>query len=184
MLTAERNRLGSADRKMQRRLKTHIRWLKNELLEIDDDMDSAIRESPLWRGKDDILKSVPGIGTVVSITLISELPELGLLNQKEIAALAGVAPLNRDSGTLAGRRTVWGGRSRVRAALYMAALVASRHNPVIRDYYLRLCAAGKPKKVALTACMRKLLLIINSMIKNKQRWNASVNAVRGVSIST
>jgi len=180
MLTAEGNRLQSADSTVYRRLKVHIRWLERELSDIDDDLDSAIKESPLWRVKDDILKSVPGIGPVVSITLLSELPELGLLNQKEIAALAGVAPLNRDSGTFVGRRTVWGGRSRVRAALYMAALVASRHNPVIRDFYLRLCAAGKPKKVALTACMRKLLLIVNSMIKNKQRWNASVNTIRGV----
>ncbi len=183
MLTAERNRLGSADRKMRRRLKAHIRWLKKELLEIDDDMDNAIRESPLWRGKDDILKSVPGIGTVVSITLIAELPELGALNSKEIAALAGVAPLNRDSGTLAGRRTVWGGRAKVRTALYMAALVASRHNPVIKEFYIRLCEAGKPKKVALTACMRKLLLIVNSMIKNKQKWNPATTEVRGMPIS-
>ena len=174
MLTAEGNRLGSADRKMRRRLRVHIRWLKKELLEIDDDLDDAIQESPLWRAKDDILKSVPGIGKIVSTTLIAELPELGVLNSKEIAALAGVAPLNRDSGTLAGRRTVWGGRARVRTALYMAALVASRHNPVIKEFYERLCEVGKPKKVALTACMRKLLLIVNSMIKNKQRWNPAV----------
>lgn len=126
---------------------------------------------------------MPGIGPVVSFTLLSELPELGQLNRKEIAALAGVAPLNRDSGTLVGRKTVWGGRARVRAALYMAALVASRYNPVIRDFYLRLCAAGKPKKVALTACMRKLLLILNSMVKNKEKWNASKTAGRGVLIS-
>jgi len=183
MLTAERNRLGSADRKMRRRLKAHIRWLKKELLEVDDDMDSAIRESPLWRAKDDILRSVPGIGTVVSTTLIAEMPELGDLSGKEIAALAGVAPLNRDSGTLAGRRTVWGGRARVRTALYMAALVASRHNPVIKEFYLRLCGAGKPKKVALTACMRKLLLIVNSMIKNKQMWNPAAAEVQRMPIS-
>jgi transposase len=173
MLTAERNRLQSADSTVRRRLKVHIRWLERELSDIDDDLNNAIKESPLWRVKDDILKSVPGIGPIVSITLLSELPELGQLNRKQIAALAGVAPLNRDSGTLAGRRTVWGGRSRVRAALYMAALVASRYNSVIRDFYLRLCAAGKPKKVALTACMRKLLLILNSMVKNKEMWNAS-----------
>lgn len=183
MLTAERNRLGSADGRMRRRLKAHIRWLKKELLEVDDDMDSAIRESPLWRGKDDILKSFPGIGTVVSTTLIAELSELGDLNGKEIAALAGVAPLNRDSGTLAGRRTVWGGRARVRTALYMAALVASRHNPVIKEFYLRLCKAGKPKKVALTACMRRILLIVNSMIKNKQKWNPAVAESQRMPIS-
>jgi transposase len=183
MLTAEGNRLGSADRKMRRRLKAHIRWLKKELVEIDHDMDSAIQESPLWRAKDDILRSVPGIGSVVSITLIAELPELGELNGKEIAALAGVAPLNRDSGTLAGRRTVWGGRAKVRNALYMAALVASRHNPVIREFYLRLCEAGKPKKVALTACMRKLLLFVNSMIKNNKRWNPATAELQGMPTS-
>ncbi len=183
MLTAERNRLRSADRKMRRRLKVHITWLKKELLEIDDDLDNAVRESPLWRVKDDILKSFPGIGTVVSTTLIAELSELGDLNSKEIAALAGVAPLNRDSGTLAGRRTVWGGRARVRTALYMAALVASRHNPVIKEFYLRLCERGKPKKVVLTACMRKILLIVNSMIKNKQMWNPAMTEVQGMPIS-
>ena len=180
MLTAERNRLQSADNAVRRRLEVHIRWLERELSDIDDDLDGAIKVSPLWRVKDDILKSVPGIGPVVSITLLAELPELGQLNRKQIAALAGVAPLNRDSGTLAGRRTVWGGRARVRAALYMAALVASRYNPVIRDFYLRLCAAGKPKKVALTACMRKLLLILNSMVKNKEMWNATSTEERGM----
>jgi len=183
MLTAERNRLHSADSTVCRRLNVHIRWLERELSDIDNDLDEAIKASPLWRVKSDILKSVPGIGPVVSFTLLSELPELGQLNRKEIAALAGVAPLNRDSGTLAGRRTVWGGRARVRAALYMAALVASRYNPVIRVFYLRLCARGKPKKVALTACMRKLLLILNSMVKNKEKWNASKAAGRGVLIS-
>jgi transposase len=183
MLTAERNRLQSADSTVCRRLNVHIRWLERELSDIDNDLDEAIKASPLWRVKSDILKSVPGIGPVVSFTLLSELPELGQLNRKEIAALAGVAPLNRDSGTLAGRRTVWGGRARVRAALYMAALVASRYNPVIKDFYLRLCARGKPKKVALTACMRKLLLILNSMVKNKEKWNASNTRDRGVLIS-
>ncbi|MDA1279408.1 MAG: IS110 family transposase [Chloroflexi bacterium] len=183
MLTAERNRLQSADSTVRRRLKVHIRWLERELSDIDNDLDDAIKASPPWRVKDDILKSVPGIGPVVSITLLSELPELGQLNRKQIAALAGVAPLNRDSGTLSGRRTVWGGRSRVRAALYMAALVASRYNPVIRDFYTRLCTAGKPKKVALTASIRKLLLILNSMVKNEEKWNASVAEVRGMLIS-
>ena len=183
MLTAERNRLQSADSTVRRRLKVHIRWLERELSDIDNDLDDAIKASPLWRVKDDILKSVPGIGPVVSITLLSELPELGQLNRKQIAALAGVAPLNRDSGTLSGRRTVWGRRSRVRAVLYMAELVASRYNPVIQDFYLRLCAAGKPKKVALTACMRKLLLIHNSMVKNDQMWHASAVEVQTLLIS-
>jgi len=171
MLTAEKNRLQSADIIVRRRLKVHIRWLERELSDTNGDLDVAIQESPLWRMKAEILKSVPGIGPIVSFTLLSELPELGQLNRKQIAALAGVAPLNRDSGTRTGKRTVWGGRARVRAALYMAALVASRYNPVIRIFYQRLCAAGKPKKVALTACMRKLLLILNSMIKHDQKWN-------------
>ena len=171
MLTAEKNRLQSADSTVRRRLKVHIRWLERELSDINGDLDGAIQESPLWRMKSEILKSVPGIGPIVSFTLLSELPELGQLNRKQIAALAGVAPLNRDSGTLTGKRTVWGGRARVRAALYMAALVASRYNPVIRIFYQRLCAAGKPKKVALTACMRKLLLILNSMIRQEEKWN-------------
>ena len=173
MLTAEKNRLRTARGPVRRRLQAHIRWLERELSEIDGDLDGSIRESPLWQAKDDILKSVPGVGPVVSVTLLSELPELGRLNRKEIAALVGVAPLNRDSGTLAGRRTVWGGRARVRAALYMAALVATRYNPVVREFYRRLCAAGKAKKVALTACMRKLLLILNSMIKHRTRWNGT-----------
>ena len=171
MLTAEKNRLQSADSTVRRRLKVHIRWLERELSDINGDLDGAIQESPLWRMKSEILKSVPGIGPIVSFTLLSELPELGQLNRKQIAALAGVAPLNRDSGTLTGKRTVWGGRARVRAALYMAALVASRYNPVIRIFYQRLCAAGKPKKVALTDCMRKLLLILNSMIRHEEKWN-------------
>ena len=173
MLTAEKNRLRTARGPVRRRLQAHIRWLERELSEIDGDLEGSIRESPLWQAKDDILKSVPGIGPVVSVTLLSELPELGRLNRKEIAALVGVAPLNRDSGTLAGRRTVWGGRPRVRAALYMAALVATRYNPAIREFYRRLCAAGKPKKVALTACMRKLLLVLNSMIKRWAPWNGA-----------
>jgi len=173
MLTAEKNRLRTARSRVRRRLQAHIRWLERELSDIDGDLERSIKGSPLWRAKDDILKSVPGVGSVVSITLLSELPELGRLNRKEIAALVGVAPLNRDSGTLAGRRTVWGGRARVRAALYMAALVATRYNPVIRAFYQRLCEAGKPKKVALTACMRKLLLILNSMIKRWAPWNGA-----------
>ena len=118
-----------------------------------------------------MLKSAPGVGPVLCLTLVADLPELGILNRGEIAALVGVAPFNRDSGTLRGKRTVWGGRKRVRAALYMAALVATRFNPVIRNFYQQMCAAGKPKKVALTACMRKLLVILNSMIKHNRTWN-------------
>ena len=133
-------------------------------------MDQAIQQSPVWRAKEDLLRSVPGVGPVVSRTLLADLPELGALNRKQIAALVGVAPLAKDSGTLHGKRMVWGGRAPVRAVLYMGALIASRHNPVIRDFYQRLVAAGKPKKVALTACMRKLLVILNTMVRNNTRW--------------
>ncbi len=153
MLTAERNRLGTAPRPVRQRIQTHIAWLEQELREVEDDLGTTLRASPLWREQDDLLRSVPGVGPVLSITLLAELPELGTLNRKQIAALVGVAPLNRDSGTLRGRRTVWGGRARVRAVLYMATLVAVRHNPVLRAFYDRLRTAGKPPKVALTACM-------------------------------
>ena len=129
-----------------------------------------IHQSPVWCAKQDLLRSVPGVGPIVSRTLLGELPELGRLNRRRIAALAGVAPFNRDSGTLRGRRIVWGGRAPVRAALYMSALVATRRNPVIRAFYLRLVAAGKPQKVALIACMRKLLTILNVMMRTNTPW--------------
>ena len=122
--------------------------------------------------KDDILRSVPGVGEQLSLALLSQLPELGTLNRRQVAALVGVAPFNRDSGTLRGKRQIWGGRARLRAVLYMAAMVASRFNPVIRDFHQRLLAAGKPKKLALTACMRKLLVILNSMLKRRSPWRA------------
>ena len=131
-----------------------------------------MRSSPEWREKDDILRSVPGVGEQLSLALLSQLPELGTLNRRQVAALVGVAPFNRDSGTLRGKRQIWGGRARLRAVLYMGAMVASRFNPVIRDFYQRLLAAGKPKKVALTACMRKLLVILNSMLKSRSPWRA------------
>ena len=133
----------------------------------------AIHSSDIWRAQDDLLQSAPGVGPVLSTTLLAELPELGSLNRKQIAALVGVAPLNRDSGTLRGRRAVWGGRSQVKATLYTAALVAARHNPVIRAFYDRLVAAGKPKKVALTACMRKLLTVLNAMIQHHSPWQTT-----------
>jgi len=170
MLVAERNRLAHALPPVEKSLKQHIRWLERRLADVDSDLDQTIQQSPLWRAKEDLLRSVPGIGPVVSRTLLADLPELGALNRKQIAALAGIAPLAKDSGTLRGRRMVWGGRAPVRAALYMGALIASRHNPVIRDFYQRLLAAGKPKKVALTACMRKLLVILNTMVRNNTRW--------------
>ena len=126
----------------------------------------------MWREKDDILRSVPGVGEQLSLALLSRLPELGTLNRRQVAALVGVAPFNRDSGTMRGERQIWGGRSRLRAVLYMGAMVASRFNPVIRDFYKHLLAAGKPKKVALTACIRKLLVILNSMLKQRSPWCA------------
>jgi transposase len=133
-----------------------------------------IQKSPLWRAREELYRGVPGVGPVLSRTLIAELPELGALSGKEIAALVGVAPLARDSGNYRGRRMVWGGRVSVRNALYMGALVASRRNPVIRDFYLRLRSAGKPPKVALIACMRKLLLILNAMAHTGTPWNPAL----------
>jgi len=170
MLTAEKNRLSSAHTPVRKSLRTPIAWLERELSHTDRDLAHAIRESPVWREKDDLLQSVPGIGPVGTSTLLANLPELGTLTGKQIAALVGVAPLNRDSGTWRGKRTVWGGRAQVRAILYMSALTATRFNPVIRVFYQRLCAAGKAKKVALTACMRKLLIILNAMMKHRTRW--------------
>jgi transposase len=171
MLTAEGNRLGAARSKaVRRRISAHINWLEKELANVDGDLDSSIRKSPVWREKDNLLQSVPGVGPVLSTTLLAHLPEMGSLNRRQIAALVGVAPFNRDSGNFRGKRAVWGGRSAIRAALYMATLVATRYNPIIRAFYHRLCAAGKPKKVSLTACMRKLLTILNAMLKHGTPW--------------
>ena len=170
MLTAERNRLRAAAPAVRDHIKEHILWLQRSLSDLDKDLGQAIHSSDMWRTQNDLLQSTPGVGPVLSTTLLAELPELGSLNRKEIAALVGVAPLNRDSGTLRGRRSVWGGRSQVRAVLYMATLVASRRNPAIRIFYERLVAAGKPKKVALTACMRKLLTILNAMVRHQSSW--------------
>ena len=174
MLTAEKNRLRTSRESVRQRVQDHIRWLEQELAALDDDLERTVQESPLWREKDNLLCSVPGIGRVVSITLLADLPELGTLSRHQIAALVGVAPLNRDSGRFRGTRTVWGGRARVRAALYMAALTATRYNPIIKAFYHHLCGAGKARKVALTACMRKLLIILNSMVKHQQTWAPDV----------
>ena len=144
--------------------------LQKELTEIEDDLDDAIRRTPVWREKEELLTSVPGVGDATARTLLAELPELGTLDRKAIAALAGLAPFNRDSGTLRGRRTIWGGRASVRAVLYMAALVASRRNSIITTFYARLRAAGKPAKLALTACMRKLLTILNAVLRDRRPW--------------
>lgn len=177
MLTAEKNRLGFAQPPIRKSISQHIRWLERQLAGVDRDLDRTIQQSPIWRAREDLLRSVPGVGPVVSRTLLGELPELGTLNRKQIAALVGVAPLARDSGTLRGKRIVWGGRAPVRSALYMSALVASRHNPVIRAFYLRLRAAGKPRKVALTACMRKLLTILNAIVRDETPWRISRETV-------
>lgn len=172
MLTAEKNRLGTtASGSLQRRITAHIRWLEKELARTDRDLDEAIEKSPTFKNNEALLRSVPGVGPVLCRTLMAELPELGSLSPRELSALVGVAPLNRDSGTLLrGRRTVWGGRARVREALYMGALIASRHNPQIKEFYERLLASGKPKKVALVACMRKLLLILNAVMRDRTPW--------------
>lgn len=170
MLTAEKNRLRLAARPIQKRVQAHIAWLEKELATTTTDLTTTMRDSPVWREKEEVLRSVPGVGPVLTTTLLANLPELGTLTRKEVAALAGVAPFPRDSGTLKGRRAIWGGRAHVRAALYMAALVATRKNPVIRTFYQRLCQAGKAKKLALTACMRKLLTILNAMLKSGTAW--------------
>ena len=176
MLTAERNRLNRARPPVRPQVQAHVNWLKRELSKLDDDLTSTIKDSPIWRPKDRTLKSTPGVGKVVSFTFLADLPELGTLNRKQAAALVGVAPLNRDSGLFRGRRTVWGGRARVRSALYMATLVGTRHNPVIKAFYHKLCSAGKPKKVALVACMRKLLLILNNMMRNGTLWDENLGS--------
>ena len=175
MLVSEKNRLGTASgavspRAVSHRIEAHIAWLEQELSDLDKGLRQTLRQSPVWREKDDLLRTVPGVGPQLSLTLLAHLPELGTLDRKQIAALVGVAPYNRDRGTRRGKRAVWGGRSRVRAVLYMGALVASRHNPAIRDFYQRLLAAGKPKKVALVASMRKLLVTLNAMLKHGYPW--------------
>ena len=170
MLVSEKNRLRRAISAVRPRVEAHIAWLEQELEDLDQGLRQTLRQSPLWREKDDLLRTVPGVGEQLSRTLLAYLPELGTLDRRQVAALVGVAPFNRDSGTLRGKRTVWGGRARIRAVLYMGALVASQYNPVIRDFYRRLLAAGKPKKLALTACMRKLLVILNSMLKHRSPW--------------
>ena len=172
MLTAEKNRRGQAPKPLRHRIDLHIDWLTQELRGVDGELTTAIHQSPVWREQDDLLQSLPGVGPVLSRTLLAELPELGTLSPKQLAALVGVAPHNRDSGTLRGKRTIWGGRAVVRTALYMAALVATRWNPDINAFYERLVAAGKAKKVALVACMHKLLTIMNAMVKQRTRWRA------------
>jgi transposase len=171
MITSESNRGRQLQSKrLKKRIERHLDALQKELTEIENDLDESIRGTPIWRESENLLKSVPGVGNATARTLLADLPELGTLGRKQIAALVGVAPFNRDSGTWRGQRTVWGGRAGVRAALYMAALVASRRNPVIAAFYRHLRSAGKPAKVALTACMRKLLVILNAILRDKRPW--------------
>lgn len=172
MLTMEKNRLKQSRGPIVRAgIEEHIDWLASRLDDYNKSMQDLLHSSPAWREKEDLLRSVPGIGAIMATTLIAQLPELGNLNRKKIAALVGVAPLNRDSGTFRGRRRIWGGRHKIRAALYMCVLSAIRCNSAVKMFYRRLRDAGKAPKVALTACMRKLLTILNSMVKSNTHWS-------------
>ena len=174
MRTQEKNRLAAASVKQKDDIKAHIKWLDERIGNLDTGLTAALRQSEAWRVKEDLLESVPGVGLITSATLLSLLPELGTLNRGEVAALGGVAPFNRDSGLYRGKRMIWGGRADVRSVLYMATLAAIRFNETIKAFHTQLIERGKPAKVAIVACMRKLLTILNSMIKNKQSWNQHV----------
>jgi transposase len=173
MITAEKNRLGAEppSKRVRTAIGRTIKWLQKQLEDIDMDLDQAVKSSPAWREKEELMRSVPGVGKVLSRTLLSHAPELGTLGRKQMAALIGVAPFNQDSGTQRGHRRVWGGRGQVREVLYMSALAATRFNPSIRAFYARLIAAGKLRKVAIVACMRKLLSILNAMLRSNTAWN-------------
>jgi transposase len=177
MRTAEQNRLGSAPPRLQTDIQAHITGLNTRLAALDDDLDTTLRTSPVWRAREERLRSVPGIGPVCTRTLLLDLPELGTLSRQRLAALVGVAPLKRDSGTRRGTRTIWGGRAQIRTILSMRTLVAVRDNPVLKACYERLRAVGKAAKVALTACMRKLLTILNAMVKHHTPWQPQAVSV-------
>jgi transposase len=172
MLTVEKNRVVTVRAKMRPDLEAHIHWLSHNLKELDQEIEEFVKGSPLWKEKDTLLQSVPGVGPVTSATMLGMLPELGQLNRQEIAALVGVAPFNKDTGGKHGKRRIFGGRADVRSVLYMAALSAKKHNPFLRKFYQRLIQHGKEKKVALTACMRKLLVILNAMVRTNQPWRS------------
>jgi transposase len=176
MLVMEKNRFSRSYGSVKNDIAKNIDWLEERLAEIDTHLGKMVRASPIWREQDDLLRSVPGVGNVLSRALLSNLPELGTLNRRSIAALVGVAPLNCDSGKHRGRRRIWGGRSDVRSILYMAVLTAKKYNPVIRDFYNRLKEAGKPHKVAAVASMRKLITILNAMVRSGQSWAQLANA--------
>ena len=174
MIVAEGNRLGPAPKKLHKGIQKHIDWLRRELRLLEKDLDDTIKSSPVWREKEDLMRGMKGIGPVSAATMLAEVPELGTLNRKQIAALVGVAPLNRDSGTYRGKRSIWGGRASARAVLYMATLSAIKSNAALRGFYRRLVANGKPKKVALTATMRKLLTILNALVRDRRPWDATL----------
>lgn len=171
MLQAERNRRDLARGTVKGQIEEHIAWLERQVAAIETDLRKRIEASPLWRAREDLLRSMPGVGPTVAFTLLAELPELGSLSKRQVAALVGVAPFARDSGAMRGKRAIWGGRASVRTCLYMAALTASRHNPLLKAFYDRLLAAGKDKKLALIACLRKLLVILNSMVAQGKPWD-------------
>jgi len=172
MLTAEKNRLASnRDRAVSKDLQAHITWLEQRLKSSDDELQRVLKDSPAWRERDQLLRSVPGVGAVLSLTLLAQLPELGQLNRRQIAKLVGVAPFNWDSGQWRGTRHIWGGRAEIRSSLFMATLSAIRFNPTIEAFYQRLISAGKAPKVAIVACMRKLLTILNAMLKTQTSWS-------------
>jgi len=171
MRTAERNRRPALAPRLRTRLDEHLTWLSQQIADLDRELDQTLRESPVWQAKEARLRTIPGIGPVVARTLLGELPELGTLDRQQVAALAGVAPLNQDSGQRTGTRRIWGGRAPVRAALYMAVVSAIRCNPVIRPFYARLIAAGKPVKLAMVACMRKLLVFANAVLRDDVDWS-------------
>jgi transposase len=174
MRSAEKNRRTSSPKRIRKDIDDHILYLDKRLSEIDHDLEDFIKQSPIWREKDKLLQSMTGVGPVLSVHLISDLPELGTINSKKISALVGLAPLNCDSGQFRGKRIIWGGRAQLRTALYMGALAAIRFNPVIKAFYERLCAAGKKFKVAITACMHKMLTILNAIVKSKTMWKPNM----------
>jgi transposase len=174
MITAEKNRLGFAARTVQKGIEKHIKWLERQLADVDSDLDEMIRKSPVWAAKSDLLQTVPGVGPNLARTILAELPELGQLSHKQIASLVGVAPHAFESGKYHGRRKIWGGRAPVRTALFLSVWSAARWNPVIRTFHDRLRAKGKPAKVAQVACMRKLLTILNAMVRDGRLWDPSI----------
>ena len=179
MRTAEKNRLHQADPAVKEGIKEHIDWLNQKLDDIDKELGRMIESNPEWKEKNDIIQSVPGVGPNLAMTLLSDFPELGSLNRKQIASLSGLAPFNRDSGKMRGKRTIWGGRSSVRSASYMSAFSAIRWNPLLKTFYQRLRTAGKLRKVAMVACMRKLLCLLNAMLRNKTIWDYRVPQIIG-----